>query len=149
LLVVFNYSCPGRSAYRWNLRWRIRSRITKFSDDFDDGALTALGGHTGRRQKIDSLFLVERANHNLKLRIGENARQSKDSRSGAGDLSQPGHQKRIQRIRADSEIAPPISVCDGILSNRLSRGRIHERKIRRIHWCTVTRCATGTEDLAV
>ena len=60
------------SANRRNLRRCICSRVAQFSDDFDDGALPAFGRHAGRREKIDSLFLVERANHDLKLRVGEN-----------------------------------------------------------------------------
>ena len=62
-------------------------------NDFDDGALAALGRHTGRGKQIDSLFLVQRANHDLKLWIGENTRQSKDSRGDAGGLPETRHQK--------------------------------------------------------
>ena len=85
------------------------SWITKFSDDFDDSALTALGGHTGRREKIDSLFLVKRANHNLKLWIRKDPGQSKDSRGDARHLPETWHQERIERAGADREITAPIS----------------------------------------
>src|SRR4029453_9812627 len=55
-----------------NLRRGERRWITKFSDNFDDGALPALGGHFRCGKKIDPFFLVERANNDLELRIGKN-----------------------------------------------------------------------------
>src|SRR6266540_1498909 len=48
----------GRAADRWNLRLSICPRITKFSNDFDDGALAALCRHLWRREKIDPFLLV-------------------------------------------------------------------------------------------
>src|SRR5205823_226735 len=57
------HECRARAADGWNLWLSVCPRISKFSDDLDDSALTALCGHTWRREEIDSLFFVERANH--------------------------------------------------------------------------------------
>src|SRR5262249_21710143 len=102
-------SSSGRTADRWNLWLSVRPWISKFSDNLDDRALTALSCHTGRREKIDSLFLVERANHDLKLGIGENPGQSKDSWSNSRDLPETWQQKRIERARTDREITAAVS----------------------------------------
>ena len=60
--------------------WVNVRRITKFPDNLDDGALSAFCRHFGRGKKIDTFLLVQRANHDLKLRIGEDAGQSENSR---------------------------------------------------------------------
>ena len=116
--------------------------ITQFSDDFNDGALSALSGHARRGKEIDAFFLIKRANHNLKLWIGENAGQSKYSRGGTGDLPKTWHQKRIERVGTDCKIAALVAGSDRILSDRNSGRRINERKIRRIRWYPVSGCST-------
>src|SRR5213078_4789046 len=59
-----------------------------------------------------ALFLVERANDDLKLRIGKNTRQAKNSRSHAAS-SQGRKQKRVDRIRADRDVSAAISSRHG------------------------------------
>ena len=131
------------------MRLRICSWVTKFSDDFDDGALSALGGHAWRRKEIDAFLLIQRPNDNLKLWIGEHARQSKDSRGHASSLPEAWHQKGVERVRGNRKIAAAVSACSRILSNGLPRGRINERKIRRVHGCLISRRSTRTENLPV
>ena len=118
------------AADRWNLRRSVCLRITKFSDNFDNGALAALRGHTRRREKIDSLLLVQRANHDLKLWIGETHRLHRKFPARRRALPKTGQQKRVERVGADREIAAPVSGRDRILSNGNSVSI--ERKIRRI-----------------
>src|SRR5438552_2562883 len=47
----------GGGGDRWDLRWRICQGKTKLSYDFDNRALSALSGHSGRREQIDAFFL--------------------------------------------------------------------------------------------
>ena len=136
-----------RAADRWNLWRRVCLRVTKFSDDLDNGALTALRGHTGRREKINSLFLVQRADHDLKLRIRKHACYTENRRRNAGHLPETGQQKRVERAGADCEIAAPVSGRDRILSD--GNSVTIERKIRLVNRHAVTRCSTGTENFSV
>src|SRR5204862_6848961 len=64
-------SSTGSPTDTRNMRRGERYRITKFSDDFDDSTLAAFRRHSWGRKKIDPFFLIERADDDLKLRIGE------------------------------------------------------------------------------
>ena len=55
----------------------------------------------------------------------------------------------IQQLKLFRKIAAAVSACSRILSNGLPRGRINERKIRRVHRCLISRRSTCTENLPI
>ncbi len=56
-----------------NLRRVELGRVTEFADDLDGRLLAALGGHARSGEEVDALALVEGADDELELRIGEDA----------------------------------------------------------------------------
>src|SRR2546430_3200332 len=91
-----------------DLRRRKRDRVTKFTNNFDHGALAALGRHFRRGEKIYTFFLAEPPKHDLELWICKNTSETKNSRSrGAG--SQRRKQERVECIRANGGAAGAVS----------------------------------------
>ena len=66
-----------------NLRRIEFGRVTELADDLDHGALAALGRDARGGEEIDALFLVQRANDDLELRIGEDAGRARRGRARA------------------------------------------------------------------
>ena len=102
-----------------NLRRIELRRVTEFAHDLDHGALAALGRDARGGEKIDAFLLVQRADDDLELRVGEDAAQAEDAgreRAGARDAEE----ERIDRVRADGEIAAAIAAGDRETADRLS-----------------------------
>ena len=86
-------------------------RITKFPHDLDHGALAALGRDARRGEQIDALLLVQRPDHDLELRIGEDSAQAEEAR-GERAGARNAKEKRVNRIGGDRQIAAAIAGGD-------------------------------------
>ena len=115
-----------------DLRRSERGRIAKFANNFDDSALAALRCYFWRGEKIDTFLLVQRANDELKLWIGEQA----------GNTENPGRdrthaagreQQRVDRICTDGQVTAAIARSDRAASTDRLAGTKDGR------WCVANR----------
>src|SRR5262249_26976252 len=118
----------------------------ELADDFDHGALAALGRYARRGEQIHAFLLVQGANGELELRIGEDARYRGDSRS-AERIPGEAEKQGIDRICADREITAAIASRDGIGADRTGAGR-REREVQGIEGGRDASRTAATEDAA-
>ena len=111
-----------------NLRGLILARVTELADDLHGCRGTAFGRHLGRGENINAFFLIERAEHDLELRISENAGEGEDTggRSHGATEEEP-----VKGVARDCRLTATVAGGDGIDTNRDVRPGVKKRIIGR------------------
>src|SRR5204863_1845926 len=88
--------------------------VDELTNDFHRSALAGAGGDTWSTHEIDALFLGQRPDHKLELRIGEYPGKREDAGRRKCQLagSDPG-EKTINGVRSDGRVSGTVTASHG------------------------------------
>ncbi len=107
-------------------------RVTKLAHNLDDRALSALGRDPRRREEVNALFLIERADDHLKSGIGKDPGEAENRRRDLASSSGGPEEQGVNRVGVNPELS--AAIAGGNRIHLTSRSLLRaERIILRLH----------------